>query len=115
MRYLEYIGGLENSFDTNKQVSYYVFERKKQSYVQTARVDKKESVTETIKKLQAVATAYLKHRYFTVNDNNYWDKFLSETSYYELWMDNSQILPLRRTGKCNQHISHVNNNHCTTQ
>ena len=39
---------------------------------------KKESVTETIKKLQVVAKAY---RFFTVNDKVYWDKFLSEILY----------------------------------
>ena len=43
----------------------------KQSHVQIARVDKKESVTETVEKFQVVATAYFKPRFFTVNDKVY--------------------------------------------
>ena len=64
--------------DENKTVSYYVFETvttfyfnksgKKVGYNRTGRVDKNKHINEIIVELQALASEYLRHYFFVVND-----------------------------------------------
>ena len=51
------------------------------SYMCTARVDKHDPVETIINKLQVLAEKYLLHRFFVINDNVPWKKFLQATQY----------------------------------
>ena len=63
---------------------------KEVSYDRTARVDKTDSVQNIISQLQSVAMHYLIHCFFIINNFIYWQRFLSETEHYTLWLDYSQ-------------------------
>ena len=86
-------------------IHYYQFEKittfyhntvgKKVSYDRTGRVDRKASLEEIVKKLQAGALGYLQHRYLYKNDTFYWKKFLAETDNPVIWIDYSQNLAFK--------------------
>ena len=44
--------------------------------------------------LQKSSQKYILHRFHVVNDQTYWEKFLSETDQYVLWVDYSQNIAL---------------------
>ena len=81
-----------------KEILYYMFETVttnyynkngcKVSYKRNARVDKRESLWDVIRKLQGIAPLYLTHRFF-------WKNFLNSTPHHVLWMDYSQNIAFK--------------------
>ena len=83
-----------------KNIHYYVFETAETKYFnkkgeqvscnRTACIDKHDSIQNIVTQLQSLATYYLLHHFFVVNDKIYWKKFFDGTNYYTLWMGYSQ-------------------------
>ena len=88
-----------------RKVSYYQFETvdesyynksgEKKFYKRTARKDYKDVTLRSVYKLlQEGARDYLLHRYHTLLDKVYWQRFLAETQSAIVWMDYSQNIKL---------------------
>ena len=87
-----------------KKVSYYQFETVLESYYnkgnknfysRTARKDYKDQTVQIVYKLlQDGARSYLLHRYHTLLDKVYWQRFQQETNAAIVWLDYSQNIKL---------------------
>ena len=90
--------------DSNQLAFYYVFETavtnyfskigEEKSYTQTTQVNKKEPLSHVISQLQSQALAFLKHRFFVINDKIYSPRFLENCEHHVLWLDYSQNIAL---------------------
>ena len=79
------------------QLASYVFETtvtnyfnkqgEEKSYTRTTQVNKKEPLSHVISQLQSQALAYLKHRFFVINDKIYWPRYLENCVHHVLWLD----------------------------
>ena len=89
----------------NKTVSFYVFEKvttfyynkngEKVGYDRTGRVDKNWHINEIIDELQSMASKYLQHYFFVINDRVYWKRFLDSSTNFTLWLDYSQNIAFK--------------------
>ena len=88
-----------------KRVSYYQFESKEEWYYDKAgekklynRIARKDYKDQTLKSvymlLQDNARSYLLHRYHTLSDKVYWQRYLDSTDASVVWMDYSQNIKL---------------------
>ena len=93
------------TFNWEKNLSYYLFGKKEETfytkrgkkvtYTRTARIDYNDvPLRQVYDTLMNLAQRYLIHRYHVSNDRVYWEKFVSETDQYILWVDYSQNIAL---------------------
>ena len=91
-------------YQWDKHVSYYQFGKVTESYYnkkgektyyeRTARKDFNVPLKDAYNLLQKFAKDYLRHRYHTLLDKVYWDRYLSETNVPVVWMDYSMNINL---------------------
>ena len=78
-----------------KKETFYNKRGKKVTYTRTARIDYNDvPLRQVYDTLMNLAQCYLIHRYHVSNDIVYWEKFVSETDQYILWVDYSQNIAL---------------------
>ena len=93
------------TFNWEKNLSYYLFGKKEETfynkrgkkvtYTRTARIDYNDvPLRQVYDTLMNLAQRYLIHRYHVSTDRVYWEKFVSETDQYILWVDYSQNIAL---------------------
>ena len=77
------------------QETYYDKKRKKKFYTRIARRDYSDQTVRSVyQRLQNCARSYLLHRYHTLLDKVYWQRYLEEANSAVIWMDYSQNIKL---------------------
>ena len=77
------------------QETYYDKKRKKKFYTRIARRDYSDQTVRSVyQRLQNCARSYLLHRYHTLLNKVYWQRYLEEANSAVIWMDYSQNIKL---------------------